>query len=77
MRDGSLLPAKSSTEQNEGLIFWAGEHKTPGEGHGLQRQNKAESAVREMSVETGPYVETLTFCLQEDKARRWATPREL
>lgn len=54
MRDGSLLPSKSSTEQNEGLTFWAGEHKPLGEGHGLQRQNKAESAVREMSVETGP-----------------------
>lgn len=41
MRDGSPLPAKLGTEQEGGLIFWAGEYKPPGKGQGLQKHNKA------------------------------------
>lgn len=79
-RDGSPLPAKLGTEQEEDLIFWAGEHKPPGKGHGPQRHNKA-GALLSQQWETGawklvPTWRRPSFCLQGNKVKS-AIPREL
>lgn len=79
MRDGSPLPAKSGTEQEGGLIFWAGEHKPPGKGQGLQRHNKAgaplSQQLRDGSVETGPHMETPELLSAREQGRKCHSQR--